>query len=67
MICKSIDTKLLYNYQFIKNNLVEIYDGEKYKSEIPYEIWCKEYYIIDKWRCLSDIEIKYNKEILNNI
>lgn len=67
MICVNNKTTIKYNYRFVENNSVEIWDGEDYTLEIPYEIWCKEYYIIDKWRCLNDFEIKNNKEILNNI
>ena len=63
MICCNIETKLRYNYRFIPENIVEIWDGEDYTKEIPYSDWCKEYYIIDKWRCLSPEEMEYNKEL----
>jgi len=63
MVCCNIETKLRYNYRFIKEKLVEIWDGEDYTKEVPYDDWCKEYYIIDKWRCLSPEEIEYNKEL----
>ena len=53
MICCNNKTKLRYNYRFVNEELVEIWDGEDYIKEVPYDDWFKEYDIIDKWRCLS--------------
>lgn len=61
MICCNNKTKLRYNYRFVNEELVEIWDGEDYIKEVPYDDWFKEYDIIDKWRCLNPEEIKYNK------
>ena len=64
MICKSLKTKLLYNYRFT-NKSVEISDDENFVVEISYTDWCKNFYIIDKWRNLSKSDKKYNEEIKN--
>ena len=61
MICCNNKTKVRYNYRFVNEELVEIWDGEDYIKEVPYDDWFKEYDIIDKWRCLSPEEIEYNK------
>lgn len=64
MICANINTKIRFNYQFLEEGkIVEIWDGEDYSKKISYDDWNKDYCIVDKFRCLSLEEIKFNKEL----
>ena len=66
MICKEIKTGLYFNYKFKNKNKVILSDN-KDSFIISYDQWCKQYYIIDKWKNLSPYDIKYNDELKNNI
>ena len=63
MICKNIKTGKLYNYLFNKQNKVEIDNGNGWHMGIDYEDWCKDFYIVDKWRNLTQNDIEYNNSL----
>ena len=65
MICKEIKTNKLFNYCFKESKNVELNDGINDSVEVDYHTWCKEFYIIDKWRNLNDYDIKYNENLEN--
>jgi hypothetical protein len=55
MICTRINDKNLtrYNYKFIpETDKVEVSNKDFY-DVISYDDWCKEYYIVDKWRSVD--------------
>ena len=61
MVCANINTNKRYDYKFIDPMSVEIMDFNYNKEIIPYHKWCKEYYIIDKWRNLNKDDTCYGK------
>ena len=63
MVCCEILTNIRFNYRFIDEDTVEIWDGEDYNQKISYRKWCQNYLIIDKWRDLTQYEINENKKI----
>ena len=55
MICARLDDKnaTRYNYKFIpETNKVEV-SNKNFYDVIDYHDWCKEYYIVDKWRSVE--------------
>ena len=59
MICKKNDTNNYFNYEFIGENLVNIWNPDKkygtngFSDIITYNTQLKEYTIIDKWKILK--------------
>ena len=55
MICKRILDNRYFNYSFINENIVEVYDPYKPQDteKLLYENWLKNYIIIDKWRTIK--------------
>jgi hypothetical protein len=54
MICSKVGDKELvrYNYEFIpETNKVKL-TNDKFYDVISYDKWCKEYYIVDKWKTI---------------
>lgn len=62
MVCANIETNKRYDYRFIDEMSVEIKDFESNTEIIPYYKWCKEYYVIDKWRNLNKDDMCYGKD-----
>jgi len=55
MICARLDDKnaTRYNYNFIpESDKVEVSNKDFY-DVISYDDWCREYYIVDKWRSVE--------------
>lgn len=64
MICKEIETGKYFNYRFLDNGeVIEIDDCDGFTKNITRESWLNDYYIIDKWRCLTDYDIEYNRSL----
>ena len=55
MICTRYNNpEIRYNYKFIpETDKVEV-SNKDFHDVISYDEWCKEYYIIDKWRTIKD-------------
>ena len=53
MICSKLDhPEVRYNYEFIQEtDKVKVFNNDFY-DVISYEDWCKEYYIVDKWKTI---------------
>lgn len=65
MICKNIKTNILYNYFFDNYNRVMINNGFE-STTVNYKDWCKDFYIVDKWKNLSELDKQYNSRIKNS-
>ena len=63
MICKQIETGKYFNYRFLNNKEVEIDDSDGFIKKLTYESWLNDYFIIDKWRYLTDNDIEYNRRL----
>ena len=59
MICKNNKTKETFNYEFVGENLVniwnprQIYGTNGFSQVITYNTWLNEYTIIDKWSTIK--------------
>ena len=59
MICKNNKTGAHFNYEFIGENLVNIwnpdkkYGGNGYSKMITYNTWLDDYTIVDKWQTIK--------------
>lgn len=59
MICKKNDSDDYFNYEFVGENLVNIWNPNKkygtngFNEMILYGRWINEYTIIDKWRTIK--------------
>ena len=65
MICKNIKTNILYNYFFDNYNRVMINDGFE-STTVNYKDWCEDFYVVDKWKNLSELDKQYNSRIKNS-
>ena len=65
MICKNIKTNILYNYFFDNYNRVMINDGFE-SITVNYKDWCKDFYVVDKLKSLSELDKQYNNRIKNS-
>jgi len=66
MICKQIETGKYFNYRFLNKDEVEIDDFDGFVKKLTYESWLNDYFIVDKWRCLTDYDIEYNRKLKVN-
>jgi hypothetical protein len=59
MICRNNKSGAHFNYEFVGENLVNVWNPDKkygtngYSKMIMYDTWLKEYTIIDKWRTIK--------------
>lgn len=51
MICGSLTTGEYFNYRFVGDDMVELWNLTRFYI-ISYERWLEEYYIKDKWGSL---------------
>lgn len=65
MICKNLKTNLYYNYRFYEDMTVELNDNVNPSFFVTYHDWCIDYLVIDKWRNLNELDLKYNENIRN--
>lgn len=60
MICKNNKTGHNFNYEFVSENLVNIWNPDPsfgtngYSDIISYETWINDFTIIDKWRTITN-------------
>jgi len=59
MICRNNKSGAHFNYEFVSENLVNVWNPDKkygtngYSKMITYDKWLNEYTIIDKWRTIK--------------
>lgn len=60
MICKNNKTGKYFNYEFISENLINIWNPNKkygtngFSEIITYKNWLNNYTIIDKWKTINN-------------
>jgi len=53
MICQHNITGIKYNYQYVSNNQIRLWNPTCTSFKITYDDWLKDYFIVDKWLKLN--------------